>query len=262
MDLEMVFNELSLQTPAKDIYAARQWMSMLIQTIVLATGQFGVKRVLRIEKEIFHWPLVSEPHYSIHLWRNDKQVDREEKQFFRNLLTKYPALIGFEETEIGETYMLFDFRCEGDRVHGLGVAYLLKALALSLNSHLRWDKHEISLQIPDMIIVPHAGQPKHIRANAEWIKKRLEQGNPWLKNGLPQNGECPYFPPKIYYREGLDDFPTKLYGSNKVFIDYKNRLWLWDKQEKHWDVQIEPYGQGDYFRVTPDGRLLDSGKGH
>jgi len=42
MDLEMVFNELSLETRADDIPTAREWMSELIQTIRQAI-QMGIK---------------------------------------------------------------------------------------------------------------------------------------------------------------------------------------------------------------------------
>lgn len=258
MDLEMVFNELSLQTKAQDEYVARQWMSTFIQTIVLATGKFGVKRVLRFEIELFNTSLIDTGNYSINLWLIDRHVNRDEKTFFRSLQTKYPTLVDFEETEIGDRYILSDFSYEGQPAHGLGVAYLLDALALSLNSHLQWNRSQIPLQTPEVVIIPHGSQPRHIGENTVWIKQRLEKEDPWLRNGLPKYGKYPYIPPKIYYREKLNDFPTKIYGGNKVFIDDKDRLWLWDTQESHWDVQFKPYGRDNYFRVTSDGRLLDS----
>jgi len=94
-----------------------------------------------------------------------------------------------------------------------------------------------------------------IKNEADW-QEILKKHDPWLKNNLPQFGDCPYQPPQNYGHK----FPTKLHGSNKVFIDHKDRLWLWDTQENHWDVQIPPYGRDNYFRVWPDGRLVDKDK--
>ncbi len=51
MDLEMVLNELSFQTPVSDQQTARQLMSDLIGTIRQATAS-GVKRVLRTSEDI------------------------------------------------------------------------------------------------------------------------------------------------------------------------------------------------------------------
>ena len=87
MDLEMVLNELSLKTPASDIYTARQLMSGLIETLRQATAN-GVKRILRTSNEINSLELA--PNYHIYQWRNDPEVDREESRFFRTLVTKAP----------------------------------------------------------------------------------------------------------------------------------------------------------------------------
>lgn len=257
MDIEMVFNELSLQTPAQNIHIARQWMSTLLQTTAEATKNFGVKRVLRVEKEFFEKPLA--PEYTINIWRNDRQVDRDEKRRFYSLQTKYPSLIGLEETEIEKKYLLFDFQYRNSRVHGLAVAFLLEALALSFISDIQWDNHELQLQIPEPVSVHHAAQPEHVKENAEWIKHQLQKDNLWLKHRLPQD-HYRFQPHKIYYHDKLADFPTKLHQGNKVFIDDKDQLWLWDPMENHWDVQVAPYGRDNYFRVTPDGRLLDGGR--
>ena len=48
MDLEIVFNELSLRTPAADIPTARKLMSNFIKTVLTATTQ-GVKKVIRTQ---------------------------------------------------------------------------------------------------------------------------------------------------------------------------------------------------------------------
>jgi len=257
VDIELVFNELSIQLPAKDIHTARQWMSGFIETVALAIGEFGVSSILRMEKEEFFNELIA-PDYPLNKWRNDRQVNLREKMFFGRLFFKSPALSGFEDTEIENRYILSEFSYDENAAHGLTIAYLLNALALSFNSDPQWDRSQISLQTPQTAIVHHASRPAHVRKNADWIREQLEKNDPWLKNGLPRSGESPYEPPKRYYFEKSENFPKEPYTDGRQgFIDHKKQLWLWDKQEAHWDVQFEPYGRGNYFRVTPDGRLLD-----
>ena len=256
MDVEMVFNELSAQSSAPDIYIAREWMSTFIQTTVMAAG-FGVSRILRIEEDFHNMLLASD--YSLNKWRNDRQVDDEQRRYFNSLVTKIPPLSDFEETEIEDQYILSEFSHNGKFSSGLGIAYLLDALALSLNSDPKWNESQIHLQTNgNAVTTYHASSPNHVRENADWIREQREKDDPWLKHGLPRNGRCPYLPPKRYYSEKLADFPTERYSDDRRgFKDRKKQLWLWHKEEQHWDVQFKPYKEGNYFRVTPDGRFLD-----
>ena len=80
MDLEMVFNELSLETRADDIPTARQWMSELIQTMREAI-QMGIKRELRTSEDLNFCSLANQ--YTIAKWRNDENVEKEENIFIR-----------------------------------------------------------------------------------------------------------------------------------------------------------------------------------
>jgi len=190
MDVEMVFNELSVLT-AQDVHTARQWMSAFIATAALATGKFGVKQVLRLEKEEFFNMLLA-PDYPLSKWCNDKQSDLREKVFFKRLLFKSPALSGFEETEIEDQYLLSEFSHNGNFASGLGIAYLLDALALSLDSDPQWNKSRIHLRTTEKSVTAHhASRPCHIRENADWIRERREKDDPWLKHGLPRSGKYP-----------------------------------------------------------------------
>jgi len=251
----MVFNELSAQ-PASDKYAARKRMSTFIGTTVVATGRFGVKQVLRIEKNFFS--ILLAPDYPLNKWLNDSKVNLPERSRFKRLLCKYPPLAGFEDTEIEDRHILSEFSYNGSPASGLGTAYLLGALALSLDSDVQWSRSRLPLRTPETVtVVPHASHPDHVSENADWIKEQLKKEDPWLKNGLPKNGEYRYRPPKSYYSEKSEDFPTAPYTDRRRgFTDRNNRLWLWHEEEKHWDVQIKPYGRGKYFRVTPEGRRL------
>jgi hypothetical protein len=75
MPLEMVFNELSLQT-TDDIYVARDWMSTFIQTVRQATSH-GMSRVIRTQSDFFDIRLASD--YPLRRWLNDGDVDKETR---------------------------------------------------------------------------------------------------------------------------------------------------------------------------------------
>ncbi|OQX25970.1 MAG: hypothetical protein BWK80_12910 [Desulfobacteraceae bacterium IS3] len=251
MDVEMVFNELSAVVPAPDIRTARQWMSALIETTVEATVKSYVSRVFRIEKDFFNILIAND--YSLNKWLNDREVDIEQRRRFRSLTTAYPPLTNFEDTDIEDQYITTDFHYKNKRADGLGIAYLLDALALSFQSDSDWNTSQIRLDGSQ--IVHHACHSVHVRENADWLRQQREKNDPWLENGLPKNGQHPYIPPKKFYSHKLSDF--KEYRQRGGFLDNKKQIWVWDKQEKHWDVQFHPYKKDNYFRVATDGRRLD-----
>lgn len=88
MSIDMVLNELSLQSPASDSLIARQWMSDFIQTIRAVKAQAGKQAILRTQYD-FHTALLS-PNYPIRRWLNDSEVDRDEQRFIKTLVTKAP----------------------------------------------------------------------------------------------------------------------------------------------------------------------------
>jgi hypothetical protein len=94
MDLEMVFNELSARTLAPDISTARQWMSELISTMREAKG-CGLKG-LRTQTD-FHDMVLAE-NYPLSRWRNDNEVNREERTFLRTLATKTPLSVDIPDS--------------------------------------------------------------------------------------------------------------------------------------------------------------------
>jgi len=195
-------------------------------------------------------------------------VNKDEIAFFKGLSAQRP-LAGFEDTQVEADYLKSTYQFQGLSTYGLHFAYLLNALAISLPSSERWMVSQLALErhpdkncpssskAPATLFIHHASLPQHVKENTDWIQERLEYQDSWLKYALPKTGKYPYYPSKSYEALKPDDFPSKVHGNEKVFIDHKEQLWLWDRQEKHWDVQYKPYGRGNYFRVAPDGRLLD-----
>lgn len=77
MDIQMVFNELSVQQPADTIYAARQRMVTYIETTETLTKQ-GIKPILRLERSFFDILLAE--NYPVRAWLKDRAVDQDDKR--------------------------------------------------------------------------------------------------------------------------------------------------------------------------------------
>jgi len=179
MDLEIVLNELSLQTPVSDQQKARQLMSDLIRTIRKATAS-GVKRVLRTSEDINTIELA--PGYPVARWRNDKEVNREERSFFRTLTSKAPFWTDVAE-DIKNDFDLSQVWHQGKEAGGLGFAVVIDALTVSLISETCWDCSRLELEmrrldenedlIDERLEIVHASRSNHVQEHAEWITNRI-----------------------------------------------------------------------------------------
>jgi len=180
MDLEMVLNELSLQPLANDVQIARQRMIDLITTLQAATTR-GIKRELLTHDNLNNVFLA--PDYPLARWRNDNEVDREARRFFSRLSTNYPIPASVTDPEVKKKVDTSDFLHENDRATGLGIAFLLNGLALSLRSEQRWYSSHLELDfiqldddgeiIEELVEVIHASQRDHVLEHAGWIKSRI-----------------------------------------------------------------------------------------
>ena len=180
MQVDMVFNELSLQTQARDRKKARELMSEFIKTLSTAIN-LGV-RVLRTQNKIYSLHLTTD--YPISRWLNDNLVNQDERDFFLTVETQTP-LLKKEDIEIENQFSLSDVKYQGKSVPDLGIAYFLDALAISFNSEPCWDCNHIILKIEQLnentditeeeIEIVHASRRIHIQQQAEWIKNRIQQ---------------------------------------------------------------------------------------
>ena len=139
MALEMVLNELSLQTAA-DIHTARSWMEAFIQ-VVRAARSHGVSRVIRTKSNIFDITLAVD--YPLRRWLNDREVDREMQRYIIALTTKAPF---WEDlSDLRDRVLIHEFTFDGREAQGLGVACLLESLAVSLPSEESWNSALLTL---------------------------------------------------------------------------------------------------------------------
>jgi len=238
MDLEMVLNELSLLTPAADIPTARQWMSDLITTVRTATAQ-GIKRVIRTQSD-FQSTILA-PEYPIARWRNDSAVDREARRFVTTLITKAPFLTDVSDPGIEDTVDLSEFKHQGTQASGLGIAYLLETLALSLASGQCWDCSCLQLEvkrldengevIDEIVEIIHASRSNHVQEHANWIKNRIRTG---VCDGVELWNRKEELFPSLQFCEDLGTQMQSIAAGNPMLRQVVKRLFELEDYCKSW----------------------------
>jgi hypothetical protein len=180
VDLDMVFNDLSVYPPAENRRTAQQWMSGLLDTVRLAVKS-GLNRALRTDENFF--AIVLAPNYPLAAWRGDNNVDKEERRYFRSIATKAPFLYDLPEVEDG--MLLFEYKFEGIQAKGLGVAIQIDALALSFRSAQAWERPYLEVQTTQVEQdgslsetndeVVHASSVEHVFEHQAWIENRVKR---------------------------------------------------------------------------------------
>lgn len=187
MDLEMVFNELSLRVLADNIQTAQQRMSDLVAT-ARQGSELGIKPIIRTHSQFYAASIAL--NYSLSDWLKDPSVNRDFQRFILTA-AKAPFLADIQNFEIENKNLLSEFYYEGKLAEGLGIAHLLETLAISLTSEKCWncsclelevrqidDNEEISTAITEII---HASCQAHIQKHTNWIQKRIRTG---VKDGI------------------------------------------------------------------------------
>jgi hypothetical protein len=108
--------------------------------------------------------------------------------------------------------------------------------------------------------------PKPPSCNGVSLKQLAEALQDARRSGWKVNGRYYYLPPQHWlpdevprhvWREGRA-FPREFSPErNKLgYMDDEDRCWVWDSEERHWDVQLG--GKDNYYRITHDGVPLFS----
>lgn len=149
--MRVVFNELSTCVLAGSLFQAREWMESLIRAIAtLANGHPVELATIR------NWDLYGvelSTRYTISQWSHDPNADRDLRVFFRKITTKV-GLPDDVADSIKDRFYLSEFRLPGQpysdmrgpEARGLGMAFLLGALAVSLPSEDRWRDAHVQLR--------------------------------------------------------------------------------------------------------------------
>lgn len=213
MELQMVFNELSVEFPAEDIDTARFWMHSLLGTIN-AVSRRTKKIVIRSHIDLNNTLLAE--NYPMGCWRNDSSVDIELRRLFRSLITQHPALSDLPESE-DEAYS-YDFKCGGKIAQGFKYSHLIDGLVLSFPSGYIWEESNILLNA-DFLNDHDEIQPITVKINNASTSRNIVELEPWIflrtdeEEIKVRNGE-----ELIHYKEKL--FPNIIF-SETIIADLK-----------------------------------------
>lgn len=189
MTVSLVFNELSLRSPAPDKRTARNWMTEFASALRAAVELDIV--VLRM-RDSFGELLLSQ-NYPVHAWFHDKSVSREEQEFLLTYATRYTFIQPFDRDlggneEFQSNKPFFDAKFEGEKAEGLGYACLLNGLAVSMLSESSWDTPRLSLECEELnlesgeiieyrVLLHHVSRVQHVvEDHAAWVEKRIVDG--------------------------------------------------------------------------------------
>jgi len=173
MPVEMVFNELSLRSPFGNKHDARRQMTVFINTMRTSTSH-GVKRKLCTVSN-FDFLVLSDDYLMVQ-WRNDPEVEREERSFLRTLQNRGdPPLPDVPDSSIETNY-------SGIRSIGLEYAVVFEELAVSLQSEEIWDCDRLTMSVTTVddggafsesqVDLYHASSSHHVLQHVKWISER------------------------------------------------------------------------------------------
>nr|WP_230966716.1 hypothetical protein [Nostoc commune] len=181
-----------MRNPAPNEQVAQQRMSELIKTIKTVKAQ-GVKVSLRTQED-FHTTILA-PNYPLRHWLND--ADRDERLFIKILGTKAPFSTDIANSEIQDienNASLSEFRHQGEMAIGLGIAYVLNTIAISLLSQECWDCNRVKLEfryldedgeiISESVEIIHASRSSHVQEHASLIQQNQERIYQNVSDGL------------------------------------------------------------------------------
>jgi len=258
MDLEMVLNELSLRPLARDVYAARKRMTEFVQTMNMATMQ-GVRRMLRTSSDFNTEELA--PDYPVMRWVNDKSVEPDLRNFYLKLATNAPFLVDVNDSSIQDSFGLSDFFWGEEQAIGLGVAFLLEALAVSLHSDPCWFDSYLQLKISQIgddgeltdtfENIPHASHYSHMREHIAWIQKRLRSNaRADVHEGLDiWSGKERWFP-HLYFCEKVREQCQELYRGDPRLLPIMKRLYELEDYCSGW--LDGPFDRAKINKATPE----------
>ena len=231
--LDIVFNELSLQTPAADISTARQWMSEFIDTIRAVKPAPGIKRKLRTRSDFFYSFLA--PNYPIVKWLNDPDVDFEARRLLKGIQDKNDLWL----QDIADPGI--EVRYQGKQAIGLDYAFVFKAISLSLISDPEWDCSRLELEVTpvdeneELVTtkenIIHASRSDHAREHADWIEKRTRKE---IRNGLDLWQRREVLFPHLLFCEAVEKQLQSILTEDPMLWSIEERLSQLENASKTW----------------------------
>lgn len=183
MNFDFVLNELSLGKPAGSAHEARDRMYLFVKTLQKlrsATSEMPFAPSLRVNHEFAYAELA--PGYNMAQWRDDESVDSVSRGLMKSLAARGPYLRDVPTEVTDEFPIVYRYTVNDEVCIGLGIAHLLRDLAVSLQSEDCWNSSSVRLNAHYLfeaaeeslsVDIPHASDPSHVQASAEFISRRI-----------------------------------------------------------------------------------------
>jgi hypothetical protein len=258
VEIDLILNELSMgENTSIDKHYARQLMSEFIN-MIRAFKKQQIKANLRTKDDFY--TIIVAHDYPIGQWFNE--ADREERLFIKTLVTKSPFSNDIDNLDIKELETgsgSSEFRHQGKLAVGLGVAYLLDSIAISLRSSDYWDTPYVNIDFKyfeesshDLIetkeVIKHVSQSNHVREHLVWINRQI-QGK--ITNGQVLWEQKEELFPNLLFCECVRKQLLDIKESNPLFKQIIKRLFELEEQTQKWtdgnfDINLLP------SKVTPE----------
>jgi hypothetical protein len=254
MPLELVLNELSLNTAAPTPMMARERMLDFLETVRQATRRRADK-ALRTDRDLNDIQLA--PNYPVQRWRNDPEVEREWKQFFRTLTSKVPYLDGLPL--IQERAYGMDCKHNGATASGLLAAYLLDGLPVSMRSEPAWDTPIVRIALEQLVgdeidqideALRHASHQEHIiHDHDSWIAERVRLAEP--RDGAQLWSQCAERYPTLQFCTVVETHLRQYGAGAEALSQIMKRLVELERYALSWITdRFDPDAIGS--KVTPE----------
>jgi hypothetical protein len=263
MEIEMVFNELSVENIHNDKFQARDLMSELVMTLQAST-KAGVSRIFRTRDDMNSIELA--PEYSIAKWRNDPDVERELKSFLRSLSNRSPYCDN-TIAAIQSQFDLADVSFNGQKSEGLRFAAITQSIAISLASNPEWDKSTLLLDLetiePDgeiissTIEIKHASSTRHIEEITPWIREQISSD---IEDGRQLWLERSKLFDRIDFCDCVERQLIDILASDPKLIHIVNILSILNQKCQSWDVGslalkgLDESGESESTKKNPNFR--------
>jgi hypothetical protein len=236
--LELILNELSLKNYAPNLLKARELMSNLIETIISVKGVCGTQVTLRSQYDFLDTILAD--NYPLRQWLNDRNVDKIERLFIKNLVRKSPfsAEVAHPEIQaIEDNIGDIEFRYRGESAIGLGVAYLLNTLSISLLSSSNWNNPYIEIEIThldledEIGIVRHISEKNHVREHSHWSTNKIRQN---IQDGVDLWQSKAELFPHLEFCLNVERQLEQMVATNPIFQQILKRLSELEEAAHNW----------------------------
>lgn len=227
--MDLVFNELSLFKPLDSLDEARKRMASFVE-ILQHSFRHGLSKDLRVTDDFLHMLLAKD--YRIVQWLNDGEVDKELKSFFKARISRKPYIDVHTESHLYNHFARSEFIYEGFNSKGLGIAYLLDGVGISIFSHEQWNTHSVEASFIELdsqgeiyeekIQIRHISTPSHFEFHKLYYEQRK-----WLDIG------------GLDWRNSLQElFPSLVFCERAI-------------------AQLHEYGKGEHILKQIKSRLIE-----